>query len=118
MVQITRSLGRLTAILILFACKNLAPINPGPVVDDPLPIKDAGESLCQQACTRWQILECLEGGQVCDKFKELTDECSRWIPCTKWCENMVARKPGILNLDCIVSVAADSCEALEDACSE
>lgn len=101
MAWLARHLGCLVAAITLTGCP--------PPLEYP-----EGQSRCPQACDRWKHMGCEEGFDTCDRYHEPEMVCAVWIPCESWCSQVESK----LNLECVVSVEADSCSDLETACTQ
>lgn len=108
-----RLLGCL-ACLICFACSPA--VNPKEASAGKAPSGPAPQ-LCGEVCERWRGMACEEGEKVCDKYEEPSMVCKVWISCEQWCEGVENAKSQPLNLQCLATAPASSCQALEDACA-
>lgn len=109
----TRRLVGCLACVIVCACSSSTKKDPtlGPSPNGPAP------ELCGSVCERWRTMGCQEGGQVCDKYAEPQMTCSTWITCEQWCNGVETSKSQPLNLQCLATAPAATCQALEDACT-
>lgn len=98
--------------IFLASCTTTETKDPkvGPAPNGPAP------ELCGAVCQRWKDMGCPEGEKVCDKYAEPTTVCQRWQTCEQWCEGVETAKSQPLNLQCLATAEASTCQALEDAC--
>jgi len=112
MVRTSRLVGCILGGLTLVGCPPPQPTDPtlGPAPAGRHP------ELCEDACKRWQDMECPEGEPVCD-VRSSAGECTKEISCVAWCQQTERDGPQSLNLECVVAAHATTCMALEDACA-
>jgi hypothetical protein len=107
-----RLVGCLACLIVVCACSTQTkdPV-VGPAPEGPAP------ELCGTVCSRWKAMGCAEGEKVCDKYAEPSTVCQTWITCEQWCEGVETAQSQPLNLQCLATAAASTCQALEDACT-
>jgi len=102
----------LSVVLLLIGCTTeTKDPTVGPAPNGPAP------ELCGDVCERWRSMHCPEGEKVCDKYAEPSTVCQRWMTCEQWCEGVETAKSQPLNLQCLATATAATCQALEDACT-